>query len=110
MITVHDILDYFLFSSALEPGALPEGVSVKDGWFEIPAAMKLSTLSELTGKEFRARFSETCSGLVQEVTGRIPSEGEEIQISDYLFRITSREGPRLDRMEIRLIRKEESGS
>ncbi len=110
MITVHDILDYFLFSSALEPGTLPEGVSVKDGWLEIPAAMKLSILSELTGKEFHARFAETCSGLVQEVTGRIPFEGEEIEISNYLFRITSMEGPRLDRMEVRLIRKKESQS
>lgn len=110
MITVHDILDYFLFSSALEPGTLPEGVSVKDGWLEIPAAMKLSILSELTGKEFLARFAETCSGLVQEVTGRIPFEGEEVEISNYLFRITSRKGPRLDRMKVRLIRKQESQS
>lgn len=110
MITVHDILDYFLFSSALEPGTLPEGVSVKDGWLEIPAAMKLSILSELTGKEFHARYAETCGGLVQEVTGRIPFEGEEVKISNYLFRITSMEGPRLDRMEVRLIRKEESES
>jgi len=107
IITVHDILDYFLFSSAASPGELPAGVSVKDGWLKIPAVMKLTTLSELSGMEFRSKYSETCSGLVQEFTGRIPEEGEEIEISGYTFRITSRNGPRLDRMEIRLSGKKE---
>jgi putative hemolysin len=102
IITVHDILDFFLFSSSLRPGTLPPGVSVRDGWLEIPAAMKLSTLSELAGREFTARFAETCGGLVQEITGRIPEEGEEMEISGYLFRVISKEGPRLDRMKVRL--------
>ncbi len=107
MITVHDILDYFLFSSAATPGSLPEGVSVSDGWLEIPAAMKLPALSELAGGKFEAEYAETCGGLVQEVTGRIPESGEEIRISGYIFRIISREGPRLDRMAIKLIANEE---
>jgi len=108
IVTVHDILDYFLFSSAAQPGTLPSGVSVKDGWLEIPAALKLSILSELSGKKFEATYAETCGGLILEVTGRIPFEGEEIEISGYIFRIASREGPRLDRMEVRLKRDEES--
>ena len=107
IVTVHDILDYFLFSSATSPGTLPPGVSVKDGWLLIPAALKLSTLSELSGKKFEARYAETCGGLVQEITGRIPDEFEEIEISGYIFRIASRDGPRLDRMEVRLLRDEE---
>ncbi len=107
IVTVHDILDYFLFSSAAPPGTLPPGVNKKDDWLEIPAALKLTTLSELSGITFEARYAETCGGLVQEVTGRIPDEGEEIEISGYIFRIASREGPRLDRMEVRLIKDEE---
>jgi putative hemolysin len=106
IITVHDILDYFLFSSAAPRGALPEGVSVNGGWIELPATLKLSTLSELSGREFEAKYAETCGGLVQEITGRIPEAGEEIEISGYLFRIESREGPRLDRMKIRLAGEE----
>ncbi len=107
IITVHDILDFFLFSSAAKPGSLPSGVSVRNGWLEIPAAMKLSVLSDLAGMEFRARFAETCGGLVQEMTGRIPEEGEEIEVSGFLFRIVAREGPRLDRIEVR--RADEGG-
>lgn len=106
IVTVHDILDYFLFSSAAPPGTLPSGVSVKDGWLLIPAALKLSTLSELSGRKFEARYAETCGGLLQEITGRIPEEHEEIDISGYIFRITSREGPRLDRIEVRLTRED----
>ena len=107
IVTVHDILDYFLFSSAAPPGTLPSGVSVKDGWLLIPAALKLSILSELSGTEFEARYAETCGGLIQEVTGKIPEVHEEIEISGYIFRIASREGPRLDRLEIRLLPDEE---
>ncbi len=107
IVTVHDILDYFLFSSAAPPGTLPPGVSVRDEWLLVPAALKLSTLSELSGKKFEARYAETCGGLIQEVTGRIPEEREKIEISGYIFRITSKEGPRIDRLEIRLITDEE---
>ncbi len=110
IITVHDILDFFLFSSAVRPGSLPSGVSVREGWLEIPAAMKLSELSRLSGKDLRARYAETCGGLIQEVTGRIPEEGEEIEISGYVFRIVSRDGPRLERMEVRLAREHQEGS
>jgi magnesium and cobalt transporter len=67
--------------------------------------MKLTELSRLSGKDLSARYAETCGGLVQEVTGRIPEEGEEINISGYIFRIVSRDGPRLERMEVRLSRE-----
>lgn len=101
IVTVHDILDFFLFSSALHPGTLPSGVRVRKGWLEIPAAMKLSLFTELTGKELDARYAETCGGLLQEITGRIPEEGEEIRFSGFIFRVTSREGPRLERLSVK---------
>jgi len=108
IVTVHDILDYFLFSSAMSPGTLPAGVSVRDAWLGIPAAMKLSTLSDLSGMEFKAQYAETCGGLLQEETGRIPEEGEEIEISGYLFRVLSKIGPRLDRIEVMLLQREDT--
>ena len=102
IVTVHDILDFFLFTSALKPGTLPEGASVRNGWLRIPATMKISTLSELAGREFSSRYAETCGGLVLEVTGRIPQEGEEVRISGYIFKVESREGPKLDRLCVKL--------
>lgn len=101
IITTRDIIDYFLFSSAVEPGSLPEGVSIRKGWLEIPAAMKLTALSELMGHEVEAKWAETCGGLLEEITGRIPVEGEELSISGYFFRVVSRTGPRLERLEVR---------
>lgn len=110
IITVHDILDFFLFSSSARPGSLPPGVSVRKGWLSIPAAMKLSSLSELAGRELRTRFTETCGGLLEERTGRIPEEGEEIVTDGFVFRVLSREGPRLERLEVRLSDGLEDGS
>lgn len=110
IVTVHDILDFFLFSSAVRPGSLPSGVTVRGGWLEVPAAMKLSVLSDLAGKELQARFAETCGGLMQEMTGRIPEEGEEMEIEGFLFKVISREGPRLERLKVRLRNEGEKNS
>lgn len=104
-ITSRDIIDSILLSPAKEKGFLPDGVTVKDGWIEIPASMKLITLSELLRKDIRAKRAETCAGLLMEVTGRIPEEGEEICTSGYLFRIVSKSGPGLERLEVRFDRK-----
>jgi CBS domain containing-hemolysin-like protein len=101
LITTRDIIDSILLSPAIEKGFLPDGVTVKDGWIEIPASMKLITFSELLRKDIHAKWAETCAGLLMEVTGRIPEVGEEIFTSGYLFRIVSKSGPRLERLEVR---------
>ena len=100
-ITTRDIIDSILLSPAKERGFLPDGVTVKDGWMEIPASMKLITFSELVRNDIRAERAETCAGLLMEVTGRIHEAGEEISASGYLFRIVSKNGPRLERLEVR---------
>ncbi|MCK4505834.1 MAG: DUF21 domain-containing protein [Candidatus Aegiribacteria sp.] len=104
-ITTRDIIDSILFSPAIEKGFLPDGVTVKDGWMEIPASMKLITFSELMQSDICAKWAETCAGLLMEVTGRIPEVGEEIFASGYLFRIVSKSGPGLERLEVRFDRR-----
>ena len=101
LITTRDVIDSVLLSPAIEKSFLPDGVTVKDGWIEIPASMKLITFSELLRSDISAKWAETCAGLLMEVTGRIPEVGEEIFASGYLFRIVSKSGPRLERLEVR---------
>ncbi len=105
LITIRDIIDSILLSPATEKGFLPDGVTVKDGWMEIPASMKLITFSELLRSDIHAKWAETCAGLLMEVTGRIPEVGEEIFTSGYLFRIVSKSGPKLERLEVRFDRR-----
>lgn len=104
LITSRDIINSILLSPAIESGFLPDGVAVKDGWMEIPASMKLITFSELIRNDIDAKWAETCAGLLMEVTGRIPEVGEEIITSGYRFRIVSRSGSKLERLEVRFDR------
>lgn len=104
-ITTRDVIDSILLNPEKEKGFLPDGVTVKDGWMEIPASMKLITFSELVRCDISAKRAETCAGLLMEVTGRIPEAGEEISASGYLFRVVSKSGPRLERLEVRFDRR-----
>jgi putative hemolysin len=104
-ITTRDVIDSILLNPEKEKGFLPDGVTVKDGWIEIPASMKLITFSELLRRDIHAKWAETCAGLLMEVTGRIPEAGEEISASGYLFRIVSKNGPKLERLEVRFDRR-----
>ncbi len=102
IITVHDILDFCLFRPSDSPGSLPPGVTVEGKWLEIPANMNLALFSQLAGRKVEARFAETCGGLLMEATGRIPEEGEEIEVDGLLFRVVEKEGPRLRKLRVRL--------
>ncbi|MCK4671863.1 MAG: DUF21 domain-containing protein, partial [Candidatus Aegiribacteria sp.] len=57
LITTRDVIDSVLLSPAIEKGFLPDGVTVKDGWMEIPASMKLITFSELLRSDIHAKWA-----------------------------------------------------
>ncbi len=87
IVTIRDIMDHVLNVRRLDPTSLPEGVAVRDGGVEVPATMKLDVLSNLMGCSLRARWAETCAGLLEEATGRIPAEGEEVVVQGVSFRV-----------------------
>lgn len=100
MITIRDIINYVLSSPANHPGLLPEGVVVSDRGLSVPASMKLDVLSTLLDLDVSARWAETVGGLLEELTGSIPEEGEMISAFGLGFRVCRRVGQRLDRIEV----------
>lgn len=100
LVTVRDIIGYVLHSPVTDSGVLPEGVVVSGTGMAVPGSMKLEVLSALVETEVKARWAETCAGLLEEITGRIPMEGEEIEAFGHVFRVLEREERRILRVEV----------
>ena len=43
--------------------------------------------SILDSDEIVSEYAESCGGLLQEITGRLPAENEEIQFAGHVFRV-----------------------
>lgn len=87
IISVADILERAVFAGSADV-TLPEGVDRSGRGFLIPAGLSVDTLAALFNSEnLSARYAESCGGLLQEVTGRLPREGEVIEYSGFTFRI-----------------------
>jgi CBS domain containing-hemolysin-like protein len=87
IVSIADILERAVFAGAA--GApLPDGVERSGSGLLIPASLSVETLASLLDSEdLSARYAESCGGLMQEVTGRLPGEGEVIEYSGFSFRI-----------------------
>ncbi len=98
IISIADILERAVFASAAGV-PLPEGVDRSGDGFVIPATLSVDTLASLLNSDdLKAKYAESCGGLLQEITGRLPSEGEVIEFAGYSFRIIKVEVNSLERI------------
>ena len=87
IISVSDILERAIFAGTPSL-SLPEGVTRRGKDLIVPANMSVEVLASILNSEtVVADYAESCGGLLQEVTGRLPGEGEEIQYAGHLFRV-----------------------
>lgn len=100
MITVDDILEAVIFHHLTDNSSLPPGVVRRAGGFDIPATIRVEHLSELIGSCLSSEYAETAGGLLEEITGRIPSVGEWIDLAQFRIQVLEAEGPRLERLHI----------
>lgn len=92
IVSVSDILSRAIFAG--KPAlSLPEGVTRKGRNLIIPANLPVDTLGSLLGSEkIVSRYAESCGGLLQEITGRLPVRNEEIEYAGYTFRVIETSG------------------
>lgn len=95
LVTVDDILEFAVFHSLSGSKDLPEGVTRRGRGFVVPGSLRLEMLEKLTGTAPAARHAETCAGLVQELTGRIPRPGEKVVGCGLKMTVLESSGPRI---------------
>lgn len=89
IISVEDILGRAVFAGSSSV-PLPEGVHRSGEGFIVPATLSVDMLANLLNSEnLSARYAESTGGLLQEVTGRLPAQGEVVECSGFSFRVIS---------------------
>ncbi len=63
----------------------PDVVRESDDRFWISAGLSLDELSELTGQDFTREDVQTVGGLVYELLGRVPRNGERFDVGEFRF-------------------------
>ncbi|MBN1434703.1 HlyC/CorC family transporter [Candidatus Fermentibacterales bacterium] len=103
LVTLADILTLAVFKQLRREGELPEGVARRGEAFVVPASIRLEDLSGLLGVELHADYAESCGGLLEESTGRIPERGEKVVLQGCQFSVLGRERRSLGQIEVRLL-------
>lgn len=101
MVTVEDILDYAVFHAIAGIKELPEGVHRRGRGFLVRGDLKVDVLSRLLGVRLAPRFADTCAGLLEELTGRIPAQGEIIRGEGLVMFVAEASGPRIEQILVR---------
>ena len=63
----------------------PDVVREDDDRFWISAGLSLDELSELTGQDFTREDVQTVGGLVYELLGHVPRNGERLDVGEFRF-------------------------
>lgn len=100
IITVADILERAVFAG-FTGAPLPEDVNRSGDGFLIPASLAVDVLASLFHTEaLSSRYAESCGGLLQEVTGRLPGTNEIVEYSGFTFKVISSHGNSMDRLYV----------
>jgi putative hemolysin len=106
IITTEDILETVVYQKLEDGSGLPSGVHRRNGGFEVPASIRLDSLSVLLERDVSAKYAETAGGLIEEVTGRIPVSGEKLEVCGCWFTVLEARGPRLIRLSVLAVEPE----
>ena len=83
----------------------PDIVRESDDRFWLSARVSLSELSDLTGQEFAREDVQTVGGLVYELFGRVPRNGETLDIGRYRLIVERVRRRRVERVYLERVRE-----
>ncbi len=73
-------------------------IRLADGSIDAPGLLHLVDLEDELTVSLPEVESHTIGGMIMELTGRIPDEGDEIRIDQYVIRVTRMDNNRVDRV------------
>lgn len=84
LVTLEDVLELIVGDIRDEDDlSEPDVVREDDDKFWVSARVTLQELTELTGQDFRREDVQTVGGLVYELVGRVPRNGESLIVGQY---------------------------
>lgn len=97
MATAEDLLEEIVGGIGDERTApAPKITRIDQNTMDIPAQLRIDQINEHLGIHLpESDDYETLAGLILAQFGRIPSEGESVQVGDYRLSVQARHGPRI---------------
>ncbi|MFI5311070.1 MAG: hemolysin family protein [Gemmatimonadales bacterium] len=78
----------------------PDVIRGDDGGFRLSARVTLGELTDLTGQDFTRDDVQTLGGLVYELVGRVPRQGESLVVGNYRLTVDRVVRRRLERISV----------
>jgi CBS domain containing-hemolysin-like protein len=75
-------------------------VAIDEDTFEVPGRLSIDEVDDLIGHELPKGSYDTVGGLVADVLGRVPDEGDAVDIDGFVVTVLAREGRRVERVLI----------
>ena len=106
LVTLEDIIEEIIGEIQDEYDAEEEPDDIRTlapGEYLIRGRADIDDVNETLGAAFPAEDADTLGGLILSITGRMPSEGEKVQVGDFLFTIQKVDQRRIMWIHARLL-------
>lgn len=104
IISIEDILHRAVFAVSAK-NRLPESVSRFGKGFLIPAELSIDLLNELLGFKIESKYAESCGGLLQEITGKLPKIHDVIVLGEASFQVKKVKGNTITTIYVEGVKK-----
>ncbi len=102
LVTLEDIIEEIFGEIQDEHDSEEDDiVRLKNGLYKVNAALLIETLQDFLGTEFDQGNYDTVGGLIYDLVGSVPDEGQKVKWNDIEFEITKVEGQRILTVKVR---------
>lgn len=96
LVTLEDIIEEIFGEIQDEHDSEEDDIiRLKNGLYKVNAALLIETLQDFLGTEFDQGNYDTVGGLIYDLVGSVPDEGQKVKWNDIEFEITKIEGQRI---------------
>jgi putative hemolysin len=78
----------------------PEIQEIEPGVYMVDATALIDDISDATGLEMESEDADRIGGLVAEVLGRVPEEGDEVAVGEAIIQVVSMKGVRMQQLRV----------
>lgn len=101
IVTIEDLVEEIVGEIADEYDLEEPMIVERDGGYEVDARLGVADLAAVVGTELPSDTWDTVGGLVLELAGRVPEEGETFDLDGLTFTTTSVKGRRVAKVRVK---------
>ena len=103
LVTIEDVLEQIVGDIDDEHDDVDDKHNILDqggGRFTVKASTKIDDFNQVFNSSFHDPKLDTVGGLIMQKVGKIPRQGEEIQMMGYLFKVLRSDGRKIQLLEV----------